>query len=145
MLCFINVLCGADFDYTYTHRTPIKIVGHQWYWEVSQEVFKGVRWGMEQFDSLMTDFISSVDKPIILERGKTYQLLVTSADVIHSFSSVGMGVKIDACPGRVNSVSIRSKEVGCFVGYCTELCGAGHAYMPIVFECVKKLSTPQKI
>jgi len=64
-------------------------------------------------------------------------LLVTSADVIHSFRIPDYKIKIDAVPGRINQGYIYPDRIGVFVGYCTELCGAGHAYMPIVLEVVK--------
>lgn len=45
-----------------------------------------------------------------------------------------LGVKIDACPGRLNSVSIFSKRSGFFYGQCSEICGINHAFMPIVIQ-----------
>lgn len=90
------------------------------------------------YDSLMQDFIDSVDKPLRLCAGRPYQLLVTSSDVIHSFSVPHYKMKLDAIPGRVNQAFLVPETVGVFVGYCRELCGAGHAYMPIVAEVVEK-------
>lgn len=86
----------------------------------------------------MLRYIDSVDKPLRLFVGVRHRLLVTSADVIHSFAVPGLGLKMDAVPGRVKQVFIRPSHLGVFVGYCSELCGAGHAYMPIVVEVVKQ-------
>lgn len=88
---------------------------------------------------MISDFIGSVDKPARLEVGNVYRLLITSEDVIHRFSVPDLGIKIDGIPGRVNSILFMPHRVGKFVGYCRELCGARHAYMPIVVEIVKKV------
>ena len=58
-------------------------------------------------------------------------LLINSLDVIHSFSLPTLGIKIDAIPGRVNSINVNALNKGLYVGYCSELCGSGHAFMPI--------------
>lgn len=85
----------------------------------------------------MMDFIDSVDKPLRLSVDHCHELIVTSADVIHSFSLPAFSVKVDAVPGRINQYYFFPDRVGSFVGYCSELCGAGHAYMPIVAEVVQ--------
>jgi heme/copper-type cytochrome/quinol oxidase subunit 2 len=46
------------------------------------------------------------------------------------------GVKMDACPGRLNQTSIFVKREGTYFGQCSELCGINHAFMPIVVEAV---------
>lgn len=86
----------------------------------------------------MVDFLDNVDKPVRMFYGQRHQLVVTSADVIHSFSLPVFNVKVDAIPGRVNQFVFCPDRLGRFVGYCRELCGAGHAYMPIVAEVVLK-------
>ncbi|VDM05593.1 unnamed protein product [Schistocephalus solidus] len=78
-----------------------------------------------------------VDKPLPLRYGVVYRLLVTSEDVIHSFSVPSLQIKMDAIPGRINSVFFVPDRYGSFVGYCSELCGVGHGYMPIVIEVIK--------
>lgn len=84
----------------------------------------------------MMDFISSVDKPLRINLYDFYHLIVTSSDVIHSFALPELNVKVDAIPGRVNQCVFYRDKLGITVGYCSELCGAGHAYMPIVLETV---------
>jgi heme/copper-type cytochrome/quinol oxidase subunit 2 len=56
---------------------------------------------------------------------------VTSNDVIHSFALPECGIKIDALPGRLNQVFAEFIRVGNYTGMCSELCGVGHAKMPI--------------
>ena len=85
----------------------------------------------------MRDFVKGVDKPLRLRVKVSYRLLVTSADVIHSFSVPECNLKIDGIPGRINQIYFCPERLGVFVGYCRELCGAGHAYMPIVVEVVR--------
>jgi len=43
-----------------------------------------------------------------------------------------LGVKLDACPGRLNQVSTYIKREGVFYGQCSEICGINHGFMPIV-------------
>jgi len=47
-----------------------------------------------------------------------------------------LGVKLDACPGRLNQVSTFIKREGVFYGQCSEICGVNHGFMPIVVEGV---------
>lgn len=91
---------------------------------------------------------------------KTYiRVLVTSADVLHSWAVPSFGIKIDAVPGRLNQVSIFAKRFGTFYGQCSELCGVNHAFMPIIvksvfindfiesiaiFNCIKVINNVQK-
>lgn len=88
------------------------------------------------YDSVICDLVDRVDKPLCLEYGHGYKFYITSADVIHSFSVPFLGIKADAIPGRINQVFFAPDCLGSHVGYCSELCGAGHAYMPIVVEVV---------
>nr|ALV85188.1 cytochrome c oxidase subunit II [Schistosoma japonicum]ALV85200.1 cytochrome c oxidase subunit II [Schistosoma japonicum]ALV85212.1 cytochrome c oxidase subunit II [Schistosoma japonicum]ALV85224.1 cytochrome c oxidase subunit II [Schistosoma japonicum]ALV85236.1 cytochrome c oxidase subunit II [Schistosoma japonicum] len=129
ILCFFN-LNYLIYNSVQVMNEPIKIVGHQWYW--TYELLDG-----SVYDSFMTDFVNGVNKPLRLERNISYILLITSDDVIHSFSVPDLGLKMDAIPGRINSVIGSFDRFGVFIGYCTELCGAGHSYMPIVVEVVE--------
>lgn len=63
-------------------------------------------------------------------------MLVTRADVLHSWAVPSFGVKVDAIPGRLNQVCLLVKEPGVYFGQCSEMCGPHHAFMPIVVECV---------
>jgi cytochrome c oxidase subunit 1 len=74
---------------------------------------------------LKTDF------PLLLPQNTHIRILVTSDDVLHSWSVPMFGVKIDAVPGRLNQLSVFIKNQGIFYGQCSELCGINHAFMPI--------------
>ena len=45
-----------------------------------------------------------VDERLVLPTNSLVRVLVTSADVIHSWAVPSLGVKIDAVPGRLNQV-----------------------------------------
>lgn len=76
------------------------------------------------------------DERLVLPTNSLVRLLVTSSDVIHSWAVPSLGVKIDAVPGRLNQVWVTIQRPGVFYGQCSELCGANHAFMPIVVEAV---------
>ena len=60
------------------------------------------------------------------------RLLVSAADVLHSWTIPSFGLKVDACPGRLNQLNLFIKRVGVFFGQCSEICGVNHGFMPIV-------------
>jgi heme/copper-type cytochrome/quinol oxidase subunit 2 len=96
-----------------------------------------------RLSKLSTDFcgwirLLEVDKRLVLPIKTKIRLLVTSSDVIHSWAVPSLGVKIDACPGRLNCVYIYIKRPGVFHGQCSELCGVKHGFMPIVVHAVTK-------
>jgi len=72
-----------------------------------------------------------VDNPLVLPINIQIRLLVTSSDVLHSLAIPSFGVKIDACPGRLNQVGVFISREGVFYGQCSELCGINHSFMPI--------------
>nr|ADD62187.1 cytochrome c oxidase subunit II [Nerita melanotragus] len=118
----------------------IKSVGHQWYWSYEYSDFLNI-----EFDSYMVptsdlsdgDFrLLEVDNRAVVPVGSDVRVLVTSADVIHSWTVPSLGVKADAVPGRLNQLSFYVKYPGVFYGQCSEICGANHSFMPIVVEAV---------
>jgi cytochrome c oxidase subunit II len=70
--------------------------------------------------------------------GKRIQLLMTSNDVIHNWGIPSFGIKLDTVPGRLNETWVQIKEPGVFYGFCSELCGVNHSYMPIAIEAVSQ-------
>jgi heme/copper-type cytochrome/quinol oxidase subunit 2 len=71
------------------------------------------------------------DTDVILPVKEEIRVLITSSDVIHSWSIPALGIKLDACPGRLNQVGLSIDQVGTYYGMCSELCGINHAFMPI--------------
>ncbi|KAG8338743.1 cytochrome c oxidase subunit 2 (mitochondrion) [Homalodisca vitripennis] len=118
----------------------IKAIGHQWYWSYEYSDFKKI-----EFDSYMKPTINlessefrllDTDNRIVLPYNIQIRILVTSTDVIHSWTIPSIGVKIDASPGRINQGSILMNRPGLFFGQCSEICGSNHSFMPIVIESV---------
>lgn len=64
------------------------------------------------------------------------RVLVTSSDVLHSWAVPSLGVKADACPGRLNQVKFLRYRPGIFFGQCSEICGANHSFIPIRVEFI---------
>jgi heme/copper-type cytochrome/quinol oxidase subunit 2 len=64
------------------------------------------------------------------------RILVTAADVLHSWAVPSFGVKVDACPGRLNQGSMYIEKVGHYYGQCSEICGVNHGFMPILVKAV---------
>nr|YP_010602062.1 cytochrome c oxidase subunit II [Ocellarnaca braueri]WAM61691.1 cytochrome c oxidase subunit II [Ocellarnaca braueri] len=119
----------------------IKSVGHQWYWSYEYSDFQN----MLEFDSYMIPYnemnsnefrLLDVDNRTILPMNTQIRMLITSADVIHSWTIPALGVKVDATPGRLNQISFFINRPGLFYGQCSEICGANHSFMPIVIESI---------
>jgi heme/copper-type cytochrome/quinol oxidase subunit 2 len=77
-----------------------------------------------------------VDNRLILPSQTSIRVIVTAADVLHSWAVPALGVKIDCIPGRLNQTSLYVKRNGVYYGQCSELCGVQHGFMPIVIEVV---------
>lgn len=77
-----------------------------------------------------------VDHPMVIPTGRKVRLLITSDDVIHSWWVTDFAIKKDAVPGFINElwVNVPDDKAGIYRGFCAELCGKDHAFMPIVVE-----------
>ena len=129
-------------------KLTVKIIGRQWYWSYEISDFFLIKKNNISIFTLSWDsYIQSrllprllvVDKPLYLPAYLPIRLLITASDVIHSWSVPAFGVKMDAIPGRLNSLTIQLLGKGVFFGQCSELCGAGHGFMPIQVEILPKL------
>nr|YP_010010057.1 cytochrome c oxidase subunit II [Sipalinus gigas]QNS38615.1 cytochrome c oxidase subunit II [Sipalinus gigas] len=118
----------------------IKTIGHQWYWSYEYSDYKNI-----EFDSYMVPTsdlkpfnfrLLDVDNRVVMPFNTQIRLLVTAADVIHSWTIPSLGVKIDGTPGRLNQTSLIINRTGLFYGQCSEICGANHSFMPIVIESI---------
>nr|QJT42830.1 cytochrome c oxidase subunit II [Empoascanara dwalata] len=122
----------------------IKAIGHQWFWSYEYSDFKKI-----EFDSYMkstsdlenNEFrLLETDNRVVLPFNTQTRILMTSSDVIHSWTIPCLGVKVDASPGRINQGNILMKRPGLFYGQCSEICGANHSFMPIVLESINMKS-----
>nr|AAC64096.1 cytochrome oxidase subunit II [Simulium encisoi] len=116
----------------------LKTIGHQWYWSYEYSDFMNL-----EFDSYMVPTneletngfrLLDVDNRIVLPMNTQIRILVTAADVIHSWTIPALGVKVDGTPGRLNQTNFLMNRPGLFFGQCSEICGANHSFMPIVLE-----------
>lgn len=87
----------------------------------------------------------SVDNKLYLPVETNIRLLVTAADVIHSWAVPALGIKLDGCPGRLNQTSLYIKRPGTFYGQCSEICGVNHGFMPIAVVGLDILGKGTKI
>lgn len=118
----------------------IKTIGHQWYWRYEYSDFLQL-----EFDSYIVPSdtlepsrfrLLDVDNRTVLPINAQIRVIITAADVIHSWTVPSLGVKADAVPGRLNQVRFITNRPGLFYGQCSEICGANHRFMPIVIERV---------
>src|SRR5699024_5534244 len=128
----------------------IRVTGYQWLWEY-EYVESGVHFysrlddesmRARAFNSIQPDevdnYLLEVDNRVVIPKGQKVRLLITSGDVIHSWWVPELSGKKDAVPGYINEIWINANETGIYRGQCAELCGRGHAYMPIVVEVVQE-------
>jgi cytochrome c oxidase subunit 2 len=80
----------------------------------------------------------AVDNRMVVPVNRTVKLIVTGADVIHSWAMPAFWTKMDAVPGRLNEVTFKADQIGVYYGQCSELCGIDHAFMPIAVEVVSE-------
>lgn len=134
-----------SLDEVINPSVTIKCIGHQWYWSYEYSDFES-KLGTLSFDSYMIPEdelelgelrLLEVDNRIVLPSNIHIRILVTAADVLHSWAVPSLGIKIDACTGRLNQTTLFILRDGVFFGQCSEICGVGHANMPIVIESVK--------
>src|SRR5271156_5509430 len=123
-----------------TPDLTVKATGAQWFWKYSYPDN-----GNFEFSSLMIaekdlklgqTRLLSVDNDMVVPVNKVVHVLVTGADVIHSFNVPAFGIRIDAVPGRINETWFKATTTGTFHGQCSELCGRDHAFMPITVRVV---------
>jgi len=125
----------------------VKVTGYQWKW--GYEYVDGPAAGVNFLSNLATPraqiegkepkgeyYLMEVDQPLVVPVGKKVRIVLTAADVIHSWMIPDFGVKQDAIPGFLRDTWFRAEKVGTYRGQCAELCGKDHAFMPIVVQVV---------
>lgn len=118
----------------------IKAIGHQWYWSYEYSDFLNIEFDSYMIPSSDLEFgdyrLLEVDHRTVVPYSVNIRILVTAADVLHSWTVPSLGVKADAVPGRLNQLSFFINHAGIFYGQCSEICGANHSFIPIVIEAV---------
>lgn len=131
-------------------KMTIKATGFQWYWGYEYQAgdapvsFDSVllkdadRAAAGKEDRKAFPRLLAVDNEMVVPVNTTVRLLVTGADVIHSFSMPAFGVKMDAITGRSNETWFKANKEGMYYGQCSQICGKDHAYMPIAIHVVSQ-------
>jgi cytochrome c oxidase subunit 2 len=120
----------------------VLITASQWKWHYKYldsgiSYYSNIATPDEQIENLEPKdehYLLDVDNPLVLPTNKKIRFLMASDDVIHSWWVPDFAVKQDAIPGFINEAWTRIPVTGIYRGQCAELCGIGHAYMPIVVE-----------
>src|ERR1700722_14955388 len=121
----------------------VKVTGYQWKW--GYDYVKGPGEGINFLSTLSTPrsevngqapitdlYLQEVDNPLVVPVDKKIRIITTANDVVHSWYVPAFGVKQDAIPGFVRDTWFKAEKIGTYRGFCTELCGKAHAYMPVV-------------
>lgn len=121
-------------------QMTVKVIGHQWYWEyrypdqghldITSLIVPKAKLKPGQLELL------TVDNEAVLPIGTVIRMQVTGADVIHSFMVPSLGLQKFAVPGRLNEIWTKIDRAGVYYGQCSQICGADHAFMPIVIRAV---------
>ena len=130
-------------------KITVKATGYQWYWGYEYQTDDPL-----SFDALLLKDedrasagkedlaayprLLAVDNEVVVPVDTTVRLLVTAADVIHSWAMPAFGVKMDGIPGRNNETWFKAAREGLYYGQCSELCGKDHAFMPIAVRVVSQ-------
>jgi len=124
-------------DYSQKADVTIKVVGSQWKWtyEYMDDDIRIVSNLLPQ-DQAGDNYLRAVDNPLVLPTHKRIRFLHTSTDVLHAWWVPEIAYKKDSIPGYINETWTNIQQEGTFRGQCAEICGTGHAYMPIVVEAV---------
>jgi len=111
----------------------IKTIGFQWYWGYEYPNSFNLK-----FNRILTKKnnvrLIETSNHLIIPIKTSIRILITSKDVIHSWTIPSLGVKVDATPGRINQIFIIINKPGIIAGQCSEICGAGHRFIPITLE-----------
>jgi len=129
-------------DYNGGSEMTLKIIGHQWYWS-----YEYPDHGNFTFDASMVPEedlepgqlrLMQTDNVVVLPVDTKVRLQFTSADVLHNWAVSDFGVRMDTVPGRLNETWVEVNQLGTYYGFCSELCGVAHSFMPITVEVVSK-------
>ncbi|ASK89777.1 cytochrome c oxidase subunit II [Sphingorhabdus sp. SMR4y] len=136
-------LLARQFEPAPEEALTVKITGYQWYWGYSYpdngdfEIISNML-SEEESEARGEPYQLAADNRMVIPVGKPVKLLITAADVIHSFAIPSAWFKLDAVPGRINEKVLQIDREGVYYGQCSELCGARHGFMPITVEVLSE-------
>lgn len=127
-----------------TPEMTIKATGYQWYWGYEYPDQGNISFNANMIPEKEIDAskgqkrLLETDNEVVLPIDTVIRIQVTGNDVIHAWTIPAFGVKKDAVPGRLNEAWFKIAKEGVYYGQCSEICGNGHAYMPIKVRAVSK-------
>nr|DBA43886.1 TPA_asm: COX2 [Bombus personatus] len=136
IICFPSLKILYYIDEIMNPYFSIKAIGHQWYWSYEYPEFNNF-----EFDSYMLNYelknqfrLLETDNRLIIPFKISMRMIISSLDVIHSWTIPSLGIKVDAIPGRINQLNLFCIRPGIYFGQCSEICGMNHSFMPIMLE-----------
>jgi len=129
MLYFIESSENSNIEQHY------KVIGHQWYWEYEVVAMQN-RLRVDSYDRAIRTapkffYTLETTQRLNLPINQMILFYITRVDVLHAFTVPVLGVKVDAIPGRVNTLNFTVNTPGVYYGQCREICGANHRFIPI--------------
>lgn len=118
---------------TFNPLLSIKTIGYQWYWSYEYPNLKNKSINALIYPSKKIR-LESTSNSLVIPSLTLTKIIISSKDVIHSWTIPSLGIKTDATPGRINQIIIIIKHPRIIVGQCSEICGAGHRFIPIFLE-----------
>ncbi|ESQ89118.1 cytochrome C oxidase subunit II [Asticcacaulis sp. AC460] len=144
--CFSMPLL-KKFNDVPTPDVVVKATGNQWYWayDYPELGVEGIEArllpeaaDLKKAEAAKVPYLLATDNKLVVPVGKVVHVQVTANDVIHAWTVPAFRVKVDAVPGRLNSLWFKADKIGTYYGQCSELCGQDHAYMPIEVQVVSE-------
>lgn len=108
----------------------LEVVGHQFYWE-----YRFPELGVS-FQSTPRDANGGYGDPLVLPANKKIKVLLTAADVIHSWWVPAFGMQQMTTPGNLAMVPLEILKPGDYYGNCAYLCGPQHGAMGVYVKAV---------
>jgi len=124
-------------DYSQEADVTVKVIGSQWKWtyEYMDDDIRIVS-NMLPKEEAGDNYLRAVDNPLVLPTHKRIRFLHTATDVLHAWWVPEIVYKKDSIPGYINETWTNIQKEGTYRGQCAEICGTGHAFMPIVVEAI---------
>ncbi len=134
----------AQEDVAHSFLT-VKVTGYQWKW--GYDYLDGPGKGISFYSTLTTPmaeiygkepktnhYLLQVDHPLVVPVNEKVRIMTTAADVLHGWYVPAFGVQMDAIPGETRETWFKVDKPGTYYGQCAQICGKGHAFMPIVVK-----------
>ena len=118
-------------------RMSVRVTGKQFAWDYSYlGIYKNPK--AEEKQAIGVGQFLGIQEALVLVKGRTVELHMTSDDVNHAWWIPAFGVKKDCIKGRDTYAWFTPDSPGVYKGQCAELCGDGHGIMIITASVVEK-------